>query len=165
MTVTQESVRLDQRVIPERVSCRAYLTANQENVAGNTWNKVNLDAITHDLGTNFNTALYKFTIPISGLYVIYGCVHFLAASVILDKVYAASIYKNNVGIADNAVHASLAGTLGVNIYTEEYLKKDDYIELFVYPEVGQGTDTVDILGGSRYTYLTCRLIKKEGIRQ
>ena len=165
MTVTQESVRLDKRVFPERVASRAYLNANQENLTGNAWNKINIDTLTYDLGLNFAIATYKFTAPVTGLYALYGCTHFVAASVIADKAYSVSIYKNGTAIADNTGHASVADLLGVSVYTEAYLTKNDYIELYVCPFVGGGTNTVDIYGGTRYTYLTCRLITKKGIRQ
>ena len=165
MTIIQESVRLDKRVFPERISCRAYLTTNQENLTGNSWNKININTIDYSVGLNFNIATYKFTAPVSGLYAIYGCVHFLAASVIADKSYFVSIYKEGVAIADNSATASVAAQLSVSVYTESFLIKDDEIELYAYPEVGGGANTVDVLSGTRYTYLICRLITKEGIRQ
>jgi len=166
MTTTEESIRVDLRTITEKVGCRAFLSANQENIASAGWTKVNLDSLTYDLGNNFDESVnYRFTAPVSGLYIIIGAVSFLDTSVIADKSYAVAVYKNNASISQAFVHASYAGYVSAKVADELFLKKDDYVELFVYTDAAG--NAVDVYGEASgiNTFLVVRLITKEGIRQ
>jgi hypothetical protein len=164
MTVTEESVRVTLRKPVERVACRAYLGANQSNIASASDVKVSLAVTEYDLGENFDTATnYRFTAPVSGLYNIVGQVTYVDSSVQADKSYKAMIFMNGTAISGASVTASVAEYVSAVTATEAYLDKDDYIELFAYTS-GTG-DTVDIYGTSAYTYLVIRLITKEGIKQ
>jgi len=164
MTTTIESVRKDIRQVLERVACRAFLSTSQVNITQDNWTKVNLNAVTYDLGKNFALDTYKFTAPVSGLYHIIGQV-FLTDSVIADKRYMAGIYKNGAVISCSGCHASIANFLSSSVNDEVYLRKDDYIELYIYNQAGAGT--VDILSDAvgLYTFLVVRLISKEGTKQ
>lgn len=165
MTIpTQESVRKDTRQPIERVACRIYLDADQNDTTGNGWNLVLLNTVTYDLGLSFAPLTHRFTAPVTGQYSIKGKVHLVGTSVIADKRYTVAIYKNGVAISSGTAHSSYAGQLSIEVNDEFYLTKADYIELYFYPNVG-AVNTVDILGGSGYTYLAITLITKEGIRQ
>ena len=165
MAVTEESVRVHRRLPIEGVACRAFLSANQENITSSAWVKVNLNLVDYDLGKNFDTSLYKFTVPVTGLYHIIGQVYFSSSGVQADKRYLVGIYKNGSIIGEASVHASIADNVSVSYGDELYLVKDNYIELYAYT-TGTG-NTVDILGSATlaYTRLVIRLITKEGIRQ
>jgi hypothetical protein len=166
MAITQERVRVDLRKAIEKVACRAFLNANQENILSLTDVKVNLNTLTYDLGNNFDESTnYRFTAPVAGLYKIIGSVWYLNTSVQADKRYKAMIYKNGSAIAHSSAHSSHVDYISANVSDEVFLKKDDYIELWAYT-TGTG-DTVDIYGEANgfFTYLIVRLISKEGIRQ
>lgn len=161
-----ESVRRDPRIPIERVACRAYLSADQENITDSTWNKVNFNEVVYDLGTNFDhTTNYRFDVPVSGLYDISAVVNLVGASIVADKQYVVGIFIDATEEASISYHASLAGGLGLQIRDCLFLNKDSYVEIKVYP-VGVGGNTVDIDGDASgtYCYVTIRLVTKEGIR-
>lgn len=161
--MTSQSVRTAVKKVTESVALRVYLSAQQQNLTGNAWNKINLNTIDYDLGGNFDTTLFKAVIPVTGLYSISGAIKY--TSVIADHRYYIAIYKNNSSIREFPVQASVSEDLGVLCYDEFFLRKDDVIELYGSPQVGGGVDTVDVEPGSKATTLTIRLITKEGIRQ
>ena len=163
-----ESVRVTPRLPIEGVACRAYLSADQDNLNGDEWNKVNFDAVTYDLGSNFDIVTnHRFDVPVTGLYSINAIVRLEGDSVIADKRYLIDIYVNNVAVAQTSSHSSLVNTLSLVISDERYLEKDDYVEIFVYPNVGAATDTVDISGITTgvETYFVIRLTTKKGSKQ
>jgi len=94
-------------------------------------------------------------------------VRFEADSVVADKRYLIAIYVNNALVSQSISHASLINTLSLVISDERYLEKDDYVEVFVYPNVGAATDTVDISGitTGTETYFVIRLVTKKGAKQ
>lgn len=165
MTVTEESIRIHRRLPIERVACRAYLNANQSDITSASNVKVNLNATTYDLGKNFAIDTYKFTVPVTGLYHIFGQVWYLSTGVQADKIYKAMIFKNGAVVSQSSHQASVADYVSASIEDEIYLEKDDYIELYAYTS-GTG-NTVDIYGevNGLSTFLVIRLISKEGIRQ
>jgi len=70
--MTAQSVRVTPVLPIEGVACRTYLNADQDNINGDEWNKVNFNAVTYDLGLNFDiTTNHRFTVPVTGLY--YEC--------------------------------------------------------------------------------------------
>ena len=162
MGVSTESIRRDIRKPIERVGCEAYLSADQSDLASGVWTKVSLNTVMYDLGLNFNTTLFKFVIPVTGLYALHGKIDF--GNVIANKAYAVGIYVNGVLTIHNYAHIGSA-TDEVDSYVahDVYLEKDDYVELYALSLAG--VDTVDIGGGMYHTLLGVRLITKEGIRQ
>lgn len=163
MSTTTESVRRDSKKALERVFVRAYLSAQQSNLTGNAWNKINLNLLTQDLGGNFNTATYKFVVPVTGLYHIIGTVLF--TNTVADKRYLTAIYNNGASIVEASGHASFISSLSVIAEDYVFLQADDEIELYAQPESGGGVDTVDVSSGSKATMLIINLLTKEGIRQ
>ena len=53
---------------PDRPAFSAYMTANQSNRSTNTGHTVDFNATYFDIGNNFDTSTFKYTIPISGIY-------------------------------------------------------------------------------------------------
>jgi len=158
-----ESVRGNPRLPIERVACRAYLSATQENLVDTNWTKVTLNTVNYDLGTNFDKVTNnRFVPPVSGLYAIRGKVDF--TNIVADKSYGVAIYVKNAMVAHSQVHAG-ASTDEVDavVVDEVFLNKTaDYVELFA--QSNSGGNTVDIVPASDHTYLGVRLITKEGIR-
>lgn len=166
MSNIQESVRVSAKLPLDKVTYRVYLNANQSDLIDNTWNKIAFNAISHDLGSNFSTINYRITIPVNGLYHINSKITLDGVSIVVDKQYALGIYKNGSLITKNSLHSSLVADLTLGIVDEQYFKKDDYLEVYVYP-YSVGGNTVDIQGDSngQVTYFVVRLVTKEGIRQ
>lgn len=163
MTTTTESVRVTKIKPVERVFARIYIATSQLNLTGNAWNKILINTIDQDLGLNFVVATNRIVIPVTGLYEIIGAVTF--TGVIATKRYLMAIYKNGSVIRKSSNQSSLIADITCQCSDRFFLKKNDYIELYGYPEVGGGTDTVDVDGGIDDTILLVRLINKEGIRQ
>ena len=138
-------------------SCRAraYLSANnQENLVHGTATKVILDGEEYDPGDNFNTSTYRFTAPVDGYYLINGSVLF--TNVVADRYYMAIIYVYGTDVARNYIHASLTSFACAAVTTMQYLSAGQYIEL--YAQSNAGDNTVDILRGSKYTFLEVALM-------
>ena len=166
MAITTESVRRSFKKPIERVACRAFLSADQDNLTSSAWVKVLLASVTYDLGSNFDiTTNNRFIVPVSGLYHVTGKVYFTAASVQADKNYFVAIYKNGVAVVQANTHASYVEALSVEVNDEIYLEETNYIELYTQT-TGTG-DSVDVDGDANglRTSMVIRLITKEGIRQ
>ena len=55
---------------PARPAFRAYRNATSWNdITHNTWTKVALNATDFNIGSHYNTSTYRFTAPVSGVYV------------------------------------------------------------------------------------------------
>lgn len=136
------------------VGASAYLSSTLETTVSGAYTKVALNAETYDVGTNF--ASNKFVAPVSGYYSINAQVGYNAIEV--NKLYRCNIYKNNAirvrATLPNAVEGS---SISVSCNKDEYLDKDDYLELFYYHT---GATTTDISGGAEDTFMTVTLIKE-----
>lgn len=163
MTTTSQSVRKAIPKINNTVMLSAYKASNQSSLNGNAWNKINLDSVIFDVGSNFDTSTFKFTAPVTGLYRIKGVVYF--TSVIATHRYLTALYKNGIAFVYSAGHSSLAEDLSVAVDALVFLTANDYIELYAQPVVGGGVNTVAATGGAGYSTLTARLETKEGIKQ
>lgn len=162
MTVTEESVRRDPRIPIERVTCRVYLSTNQVDLTDTVWTKILVNTKSYDLGENFdNVTNYRFDVPVSGLYAIWGKVDFV--NVAANKHYGVALYVNGSAVMHRYAHVSgTAQEVDANAYDEQFLKKGDYVEL--YAQSNAGVNTVDIEAGASHTLLGVRLITREGIR-
>lgn len=165
MSGASQSVRTAIQKGLEHVVGRVYLSANQTALNGNAWNKINLNTAQYDLGANFDLALHKFTVPVTGLYHVEGCFVTTDASTIATKRYLVAIYKNGAEIIHGGACSVIASGVFAVVMDELFLQKDDWLELYVYPEVGGGTNTVAAQSLFDGTHLVVRLITKEGIRQ
>jgi hypothetical protein len=156
---TTESVRKILTKSVDRVFCKAYLSANQLNLTDSTPNKILLNTLDKDLGGNFDTPNNKFIAPVDGFYHIIGNIEFTAT--VADKRYITYIYKNGAHIKQAAGQAATTAGCAVTASDYFYLKANDEIELYGYPEAG--ASTVDVVGtGPQYTTLTVYLVSREG---
>lgn len=166
MTVIEESIRGSFRKPLERVACRAFLGVDQLNLIDNAWNRINFDAVTYDLGKNFDiTTNYRFDVPVSGLYLIKTSIRLVNASVVANKTYDVGIFVNNIEKSTVSHHSSGTSPLSLINTDSLYLEKEDYLDIEVYPE-GIGGNTVDVDGIALgvYTFVIVYLLTKEGIR-
>ena len=157
-----ESVRVYPRKALDRVTCRVYLSVDQEDLTDGNWTKVLLNTVDYDLGTNFDIVTNnRFTVPVSGLYLIFGKVDF--SNAIANKNYGCGIYINNaLTIHDFAHTGDSTNEVTAAVEGELFLNKDNYIELYAISNAG--VNTVDLGGGNHHTLIHIRLVTREGIR-
>ncbi len=134
------------------VKARAYLSASQLDLVHGTATKVGLDAETYDIGSDFADG--KFTAPVNGYYLVTGQIRF--TGVVANKSYISEIRVNGLTRLQTSYHASLSTHLSAVFSDIIYLDADDYIELFAISNAD--VDTVDILGGTNYTFMTVHLL-------
>src|SRR3990167_8037757 len=72
------------------IKARVYLGTNQTNLPNNTWTKVGLDTENYDNGNNF--ASNKFTLPVTGNYLVIASLAFTQGSA--DTSCGVGIYRN-----------------------------------------------------------------------
>ena len=73
---------------------RAYLAADQENIADDTWTKVTLDTENYDTGADFDsTTKYRFTAPVTGYYQINAMIRWVNTDA-GTYAYHGAIYTN-----------------------------------------------------------------------
>jgi len=134
---------------------RAYASADNIGYSGNgTAYTVVLDAETVDVGSNFNTATYKFVAPVTGYYHFDGAVLFYDAEIKL-RICVAKLYKNgSIEIDGEQPDQYYYGGAWVrsNVSGIIYLAASDYVTL------GMACWTLDSgtynqIGGPGNTYL------------
>lgn len=126
----------------------AYMGANQ-TVTHITYTKLQFNTKTFDTDLDFDTTTYRFTPSIAGYYNITttACL----SSTTATHAISAFIYKNGVLYkagcvstpSTNAFAASVASSI---VYCNG---STDYIEAYVYIDVGSGTGVVYALNSSR----------------
>lgn len=160
---TTQSVRESVVKVTETVHCRVYLSSEQANLTSNSWQKVLLNTVDYDNGTNFDTANNKFIVPVTGLYRVQAVVEF--NDLIADRENRVAIYVEGASVAESAKHSRITGNLSVEVIDEMYLQALDEIEVYAKPDVGGSANSVDVTNGITATRLNVRLVTKEGIRQ
>jgi hypothetical protein len=134
---------------------RAYLSADQLDLPSGAWTTINLNTEDYDIGGNFNPALYKFVVPLTGWYDIVGQVFF--SSVVADKRYGAGVFKGAVQIIGKLEHASHVASFHALCHDVIYLTAADELYLKAYDDAG--VNTVDVFSGQYgATFLTIRLV-------
>lgn len=128
---------------------RAYLGTAQDIPSG-VWTKVNLDVKHFDTLDEYdNVTNYRFTATKAGYYLVIAAARFNVG--VDQKIYAVRIYRNGAaGGAYDSRSSSGTGTVtprGIDVIN---LAIDDYIELWVYHNVGADSALVT---GSTGTYL------------
>ena len=161
MTATTQSVRRGIQKVNNTVMLLAYLNSNQTALTASSWNKINLGKVLYDVGKNWDTSLFKFTAPVTGLYKIQA--HGVFTSVIATHQYGVAIYQNGSAVKKAYSHSSTTDDVSASASMELFLKQNDTIELYMNPVAG--ANTVAALSGSVFTSISIRLVTKEGIKQ
>lgn len=140
-----------------------YRSTNQ-SITDNTWTKVQFDSAVFDYGSCFNvSSTYRFTAPITGVYLVNSAVHFYQNPTqgTARVGVGVAIYKNG-SIYANTSHAEYgSGTLHLNcgiINTLMNLSASDYIEVWGLANDG---NTGWAIYGSGYlvTYFGVNLVR------
>lgn len=135
---------------------RAYLSADQENIANNTWTKIQLDTEDSDPGGNFDAVTnYRFTAPVTGSYLVFAGAlwkNFAAAG----KLHMISVYKNGASYLSQKDYAHDTNERSQKIADMIDLTAGDFLELYVLHQEGAGT--VDIDDDLGMTYLAVHLM-------
>lgn len=127
----------------------AYMAGGQTGIADASWTKLVLDTKAFDTGNNFDAATNRrFTAAIAGFY------QFNAYATLLSTANLAfegkvALYKNGSFFTGTDIYPTAAGTsvyLSGTVSDLIQLAAGDYIEMWVWQDVGSGTTTV--LGGS-----------------
>jgi len=135
---------------------RAYLAADQENIADDTWTKVTLDTENYDTGADFDsTTNYRFTAPVTGYYQINAMIRWVNTDA-GTYVYHGAIYTNGAVSHEHVAITTASEPISNSFSDAMYLEATDYIELYVYHN--NGSSTVDIDGGSKRTYMSVHLL-------
>ena len=115
--------------------CRVLLSGNQTAVPNATETAVQFDTVDYDLGSNFNTGTYTFTIPITGKYS-----HNLSLYVVNvdDGKYASLFLKAGATSKGfGAAYSSVAnGDLTPKSSDSRFYNKDDAITVKIYHNNG-----------------------------
>lgn len=128
--------------------CRAYLGANQLNIANITDTTVNLDTVDFDTGNDFDTVNHYFVAPRDGYYLIYGSLRWSSCTV--NKLYYVKIFVNAAAVAINVQYANY--TVHVIPVTDlQLLATGDQISLVAYHNTGAATPDLD--GLQTYSYM------------
>lgn len=137
---------------------RAFLSADQLNIANTTVTKVLLNAETYDPGSNFNAdgANSEFVAPISAYYLVCAQVEWYAS--VADKLYRVHIYVNGAEASSGIVQAVIAGLLTVPITDILYVAAGETIDLRCYHNAGAATPDVKGHANGLMTYLDIHIL-------
>lgn len=138
------SSETDTRVVAAVLGASSATTAL--TVPG-TYYKIALDTATNDSHGGFSNADDRYTIKVPGYYMIVGSI---TAAVGSTERLAASIRKNNTGIAFNQAAGNVDGNSSSTVSTLAYLIAGDYIELFGSQDSAGAVNTI---AGVSVTYL------------
>lgn len=136
--------------------CRAYLSADQDNIAGagaGTY-KINLNAESYDIGSDFDTGNYRYVAPVTGYYQVDACVTWESAD-FSAGTYITSIFVNGSEYTQQYTYQATASKFtAIPISDIVYAGAGQYIELKIYTD-----DTnVDVYGGANSTFMSISLV-------
>ena len=136
----------------------AYLNSAQTPIAA-SWTLVNLNTISWDSGSNFNTATHLFTAPIAGFYTFKGMITYGAMSA--GTLFGLSFAKNKSTSTIVAPDAQMTFTAGGTaqpesaFYSKDFqLAANDTIALYVFGPA----NALDIGSAPFYTYMEGSLL-------
>jgi len=147
------SVDLGENNITTLSRARAYLVGSQDDIVNGAYRDVQLNAETYDSGNNFNIVTYTFTTPVPGWYHIDAAIQ-MHDCVVGQTYYGAVEYDG--GIVFEKILVAATTWHHFNISDKIYCAAAKTIKLQVkHTDVG---DTLDITGGSPYTYMSIHLL-------
>ena len=146
------------------LGARAYLASQMNNIAaaGANYYKINLDSETYDIGADFDTANYRYVVPITGYYQVNGVVSIGAHTPAAALIYRIAIYVDPLGVGspalkirgDDVKGAVDYATIGLVLSDILFLNVGDFVYLYIYT-----TDTgADVWAGTAYTFMSIALL-------
>jgi len=132
---------------------RAYRNSSAQVISNDISTKVQLNAETFDVDSEFDIATnYRFTAKTAGYYLVTGQIGYLYSSTVDGKRYSCIIRKNNATAAENCCQSasSAQNYLRCNVSDIIYLGVNDYVELFTSHTSGVNAS---IANGSDITFL------------
>jgi hypothetical protein len=134
---------------------RAYRNGEQSNIANGADTKVELNAESYDIGTDFDSSSdYDYTVPVAGKYRITAQIRLATGSFAVDERYILKV-KQGANVILQAEDSWSTNTLFPTLFTADTLAlaANDLITLYLYHT--DAGDSVDIYGGDAYsTYMT-----------
>ena len=125
---------------------RAYLNVAQ-TISDNSWTKITLDTENYDGNDEF--ASNKFTAKEAGYYQVNAQI--MWNSSVDQSLHAIGLYKNGSRIAQDWKNSSGIALFGQGISDIVYLAVGDYLELYVYQNIGANKN---VEGNSDTTYMS-----------
>jgi hypothetical protein len=118
-------------------AARAYRNANFTSVAA-AYNKIAVDTVSFDPGSNFSTANGRYVVPATGTYQVNGEVAWGPITAGTEVVVHANIYVNGVIASTGTVvsRADSSGYMRTSVSDVSSLKAGDYIELYSFTSGG-----------------------------
>lgn len=118
------------------------------------WVKQVFDAVTFDLGSNFNnTTTYRFEVTEAGYYRISGSFRSNANNA-TTNLFGVSIYVNGIAVKANLQNHHGNGTIIRTVESVEALNIGDYIEIYYY-----STSTLTVNNSSLYSLFEVERIR------
>jgi len=119
----------------------AYQNSQQTGVANQTWTKITLDVENFDTDSKFASS--KFTPTVAGYYQLGGGIQ--VASTTATHFLCGAIYKNGASAfqftLSEGASAFYPTTTGSTVL---YLDADDYVEMYVFGNIGGGTFDINV---------------------
>jgi hypothetical protein len=150
--------------LPLKYAARAYLSADQDNIAagGAGAYRVNLNAVSYDIGSNFDTVNHCFIVSITGYYLVKGTVVFESTDMSANTRNMAYIYVDPLGVGAPAVkshgndlyYTVAAQWLVLNVSDILHLNATDKVYLYA----GTSDTNVDIESAETETSLSIVLL-------
>lgn len=112
---------------------RAYLGSNQ-TVDSASGYKIEIDTVTYDSDSGFNTGTFKYVIPVTGYYTI-GCLLTISGTPDVGKIVYIILKKNNV---DQLVIGKIIDTSGTRheAFIDLFCTANEEIEFWIYQDTG-----------------------------
>ncbi len=135
---------------------RGYRVTSNQAITTDTWTKIQLNAETFDVNSEFDIATnYRFTAKEAGYYLVNAALRY--TNVAADLPFHIAIYKEGSIYSQVRTFAILAGDdQSVAISDIVYLDVGEYIELYTYHYMGGPTK--NILPGSDITFMSVHRI-------
>lgn len=132
----------------------AYRNGNQTGInTNNSAVKIQINGVVSDENGCFNTSTNRWTAPANGIYLIESRVTVIGSN-ILNSRYTLCIYKNGSEVLRGDDFSPKAATsFGLTLCGMLSLQKDDYLELYLWGEGNNSTNTISVVGTNVETIL------------
>jgi len=146
---------VDEHIDHDECCVSVYLNAAQNNLVNNAWTTVEIAEEVYDTGNDFSVITYTFTALKAGKYAAHGQASF--QNVIANKRYGVRLYDGFVSrITAISGNGDDTGPIVVSVNKDIILDKGETIVLQAVSSAG--VDTVDLVTGLSYTFLTMRRV-------